>query len=228
MVSKNRDFEMDSALPQGLNQVEAKLRLKNEGPNELGVNQRRTLLTIAGEVVREPMFLLLLGAGAIYLAMGDPGEAFVLLGFVIIIMIVTVLQERRTENALEALRDLSSPRALVIREGKALRIPGREVVRDDILIISEGDRVPADGSVLQAHELASDESMLTGESEAVAKFESANLFAGTMIVRGQGLIQVTAIGGQTELGRIGKSLQDIITESSPLQDEIGLSISAQF
>ena len=221
MVSKNRDFEMDSALPQGLNQVEAKLRLKNEGPNELGVNQRRTLLTIAGEVVREPMFLLLLGAGAIYLAMGDPGEAFVLLGFVIIIMIVTVLQERRTENALEALRDLSSPRALVIREGKALRIPGREVVRDDILIISEGDRVPADGSVLQAHELASDESMLTGESEAVAKFESANLFAGTMIVRGQGLIQVTAIGGQTELGRIGKSLQDIITESSPLQDEIG-------
>jgi Ca2+-transporting ATPase len=188
----------------------------------LGVNQRRSLLAIAGEVAREPMFLLLIGAGSIYLAMGDPHEALILLGFVVVIMVVTVLQERRTETALEALRDLSSPRALAIRDGVPTRIAGRDVVRDDVLILSEGDRIPADGAVLQAHELAVDESMLTGESEAVSKFEGAGVvYAGTMVVRGQGVMRVTAIGAATELGHIGKSLQDINVESSPLRDEIG-------
>lgn len=207
----------------GLTQAEAATRMASDGPNELGVNQRRTLLAIAVEVLREPMFLLLIGAGSIYLAMGDPREALILLGFVVIIMVVTILQERRTESALEALRDLSSPRALAIRDGVPTRIAGRDVVRDDILILAEGDRIPADGVVLQAHELAADESMLTGESEAVAKFANGDMvFAGTMIVRGQGMMRVTAIGGRTELGLIGKSLQDIHIESSPLRDEIGL------
>jgi len=207
----------------GLSGSDAAVRLASDGPNELGTDQRRTLLTIASEVAREPMFLLLLGAGAIYLAMGDAHEAMILLGFVIIIMAVTILQERRTENALEALRDLSSPRALVIRDGVPTRIAGREVVRDDIVILTEGDRVPADGVVLQAHELAADESMLTGESEAVDKFpDRGEVFAGALVVRGQGLMRVTAVGSRTELGRIGKSLQGIAIESSPLQQEIGL------
>ena len=210
-------------LPPGLTQDEVKARLAADGPNELEANQRRTLIAIAGEVAREPMFLLLMGAGAIYFAMGDPHEALILLGFVVVIMVITILQERRTENALEALRDLSSPRALVIRDGVPTRIPGCEVVREDILILSEGDRIPADGAVLQAHELAVDESMLTGESEAVAKFaDSSVAFAGTLVVRGQGMIKVSAIGGATELGRIGKSLQDISVESSPLREEMGL------
>ncbi|MFZ4478577.1 MAG: cation-translocating P-type ATPase [Rhodoferax sp.] len=207
----------------GLTQAEAAARLAADGPNELGVNQRRTLLAIASEVVREPMFLLLIGAGSIYLAMGDPHEAVILLGFVMVIMVITILQERRTETALEALRDLSSPRALAIRDGVPTRLAGRDVVRDDILILAEGDRVPADGAVLQSHELAADESMLTGESEAVTKFANGDLlFAGTMIVRGQGMMRVATIGATTELGRIGKSLQDIRTETSPLRDEIGL------
>jgi Ca2+-transporting ATPase len=214
---------MTVQFPQGLSSEAAAARLAADGPNELGADQRRTLLAIAGEVAREPMFLLLLGAGAIYLAMGDPHEAMVLLGFVVIIMVVTILQERRTENALEALRDLSSPRALVIRNGVPIRIAGREVVRDDVVILAEGDRVPADGVVLQAHELAADESMLTGESETVAKFaDSSEAFAGTLVVRGQGVMRITAIGGATELGRIGKSLQTIAIESSPLRDEMGL------
>ena len=214
---------MTTELPSGLTQDEAKARLAADGPNELGANQRRTVFAIAGEVAREPMFLLLLGAGAIYFAMGDPHEALILLGFVVIIMMITILQERRTENALEALRDLSSPRALAIRDSVPTRIPGREVVREDILILAEGDRIPADGVVLQAHELATDESMLTGESEAVVKFADGGVvFAGTLVVRGQGMIKVSAIGGATELGRIGKSLQDISIESSPLRDEMGL------
>ena len=212
---------MTDHLPHGLSPQQAAQRLAAEGPNELGVDQRRTLITIAGEVVQEPMFLLLLGADAIYLAMGDVHEAIILLGFVVIIMAITILQERRTEHALDALRDLSSPRALVIRGGEQSRIPGREVVRDDIVILVEGDRVPADGIVLQAHELAADESLLTGESEAVSKFpDTDSVFAGTLIVRGQGLVRVTATAGATELGRIGKSLQTIETESSPLRDEI--------
>lgn len=214
---------MATAFPPGLTHEIAAARLAAEGANELGTDQRRTLLAIAGEVMREPMFMLLLGAGAIYLAMGDAHEAIILLGFVLIIMAVTVLQERRTENALEALRDLSSPRALVIRDGVPTRIAGRDVVRDDILVLVEGDRVPADGSVLQAHELAADESMLTGESVAVEKFaQRSTVFAGTLIVRGQGLIRVTATGSRTELGGIGKSLQQIGIEASPLRDEIGL------
>jgi len=214
---------MAETIPQGISQETASQRMASEGPNEMGVDQRRNLWAITSEVVREPMFLLLLVAGGIYLAMGDAHEAAILLGFVFIIMTITILQERRTEHALDALRDLSSPRALVIRDGVKSRIPGREVVREDILFLVEGDRVPADGIVLEAHELAADESLLTGESEPVAKFpESGQVFAGSLVARGQGLIRVTAIGANTELGRIGKSLQDISSESSPMRSEMGL------
>jgi len=220
-----------TTLPTGLSAAEAAARLASEGYNELAAGQRRSLLKIAAEVVREPMFLLLLGAGSIYLLMGDVHEALILLGFVGVIMAVTIIQEHRTERALDALRDLSSPRALVIRDGVPLRIPGREVVRDDILMLSEGDRVPADGLVLSAHELAVDESLLTGESMPVAKLvelaDSAasadaglRVFAGTLVIGGQGLVRVSAIGSATALGRIGKSLQTIEQETSPLQREM--------
>lgn len=131
------------------------------------------------------------------------------------------MQERRTDNALDALRDLSSPRALVVRGGETLRIPGRDVVREDLLILSEGDRIAADGLLLQAHELATDESMLSGESEPVAKQAlDDRAFAGTLVVRGQGLMRVESIGRSTELGRIGQSLQDIALQASPLRDEM--------
>ena len=210
-----------SEAPVGLSAAQAKQQLGLDGPNELGVNQRRTLWDVAWEVVREPMFLLLLGAGALYLAMGDGHDALVLLGFVVIIMATTVLQERRTDNALDALRDLSSPRALVVRDGQSVRIAGRDVVRGDLLVLAEGDRIAADAEVLQAHELAADESMLTGESEPVAKAGGADkVFAGTLVVQGQGLARVIATGQQTELGRIGVSLQTIALQSSPLREEM--------
>ena len=207
--------------PEGLDAATAARRLRDDGPNELGLSLRRTWLDVAREVVSEPMFLLLLGAGAIYLAMGDPHEAMVLLGFVVIIMAVTVVQERRTDQALDALRELSSPRARVLRDGQATRIPGREVVRDDVLILSEGDRIPADGVLLQAHEFAADESTLTGESVPVTKAAPmARVFAGTMVVSGQAVMQVDATGIHTELGRIGKSLQTLALQASPLREEV--------
>ena len=206
----------------GLNQATAAARLLSEGANEIGPQEGRSLWGIALEVAREPMFILLLVSGVIYLAIGELREALALLGFVLLIMGITIGQERRTDNTLNALRDLSSPRALVIRDGQARRIAGREVVRGDLLMLAEGDRVPADGEVLQAHELALDESLQTGESEAVAK-QAGNsaVLAGTLVIRGQGLVRVTATGGQTALGRIGHSLQGIAAESSPLRDGIG-------
>ncbi|MCI5069817.1 cation-translocating P-type ATPase [Acidovorax sp.] len=206
--------------PTGIDPAVAAQRLREEGPNELGISQRRTLRDMAWDVVREPMFLLLLGAGGIYLAMGDAHEALILLGFVVIIMTITVLQERRTDNTLNALRDLSSPRALALRGGTMVRIAGRDVVREDLLMIAEGDRIPADGTLLQAHELATNESMLTGESEPVAKQIADKVFAGTLVVSGQGLLQVTAVGRHTELGRIGQSLDTIALQASPLREEM--------
>jgi Ca2+-transporting ATPase len=128
----------------GLTGDEARRRLDQDGLNELPTQQKRGLLAIAFEVVREPMFIMLVAAGGLYMFMGELGDALMLLSFVFVVMAITIVQERRTERALDALRDLSSPRALVIRDGVHVRIPGREVARGDILLLAEGDRVPAD------------------------------------------------------------------------------------
>ncbi len=130
--------------PQGLTSSEAAERLRAEGFNELPSSSSRGFLRIALGVAREPMFLLLVISGALYAGLGDLQEAIMLLGFVFVIMGITIYQERKTERALEALRDLSSPRARVIRDGKQIYIPGREVARGDIVLVAEGDRVPAD------------------------------------------------------------------------------------
>ena len=217
----------------GLSEAEAAERLKQEGHNELPSSKQRSIFAIAFEVIREPMFLLLVACGVIYLILGDVQEAMMLLGFVFVVMGITLYQERKTERALEALRDLSSPRAMVIRDGKQRRIAGREVVRGDLLILSEGDRVPADSVLLSCFNISVDESLLTGESMAVRKTASVadaepdrpggeNLpfvYSGTLIVQGQGIAQVKAVGGNTELGRIGKSLQALETEDTLLQKE---------
>jgi Ca2+-transporting ATPase len=178
-------------------------------------------------VLREPMLLLLLGAGTIYLLLGDRTEALTLLFFVAVVITITLVQERKTERALTALRDLSSPRALVIRGGERRRIAGREVVRDDLLVLAEGDRVPADAVLAGSGLLELDESMLTGESVAVSKSGSeARVFAGTLVVRGQGLAQVSATGQRTEMGRIGTALASLESGRTPLQEEVGRIVRA--
>jgi P-type Ca2+ transporter type 2C len=164
--------DRDGPVIPGLSSAEAARRLEAEGPNELPSGRSRGLWRIAVEVAREPMLLMLVAAGALYLSMGDVADALMLLGFVFVVMAITVVQERRTERALDALRDLSSPRALVIRDGVRQRIPGREVVRGDLVVVSEGDRVPADGVLRHARNLAADESLLTGESVPVRKVAS--------------------------------------------------------
>jgi Ca2+-transporting ATPase len=161
--------EIDISTLIGLSEQEVVNKLAEEGYNELPSSKPRNGLYIALEVLREPMFLLLLACGAIYLVLGDVQEALILLSFVIIIIGITFFQERKTERALEALRDLSSPRALVIRGGQQKRIAGREVVSGDIVLLSEGDRVPADSVLLWAMNMSVDESLLTGESVPVRK-----------------------------------------------------------
>jgi Ca2+-transporting ATPase len=141
----------------GLTQTEAQARLRAEGANELPAAKQRNIQAIALEVLREPMFLLLVVAGAIYLLLGDVSDALMLLGFVFVVMGITIYQEYKTERVLEALRDLTSPRALVLRDGVERRIAGREVARGDLLILSEGDRVPADAALISCNDFAADE-----------------------------------------------------------------------
>ena len=217
----------------GLTSAEAAEKLKSEGFNELPSTKQRSIFAIALEVVREPMFLLLIACGCIYLVLGEPQEALILLAFVFVVMGITLYQERKTERALEALRDLSSPRALVIRDNEPKRIPGREVVCGDIVILSEGDRIPADAVLLSCVNLSIDESLLTGESLPVRKTpckDNADMgcpggddlpfvYSGTLVVQGQGISCVKATGIHTELGKIGKALQTIESEQTPLQKE---------
>ncbi len=219
----------------GLTGEEAQRRLAADGPNSLPTTKPRSIFRIALEVVREPMFLLLLACGTLYLISGDKEEALMLLGFVIVVMGITFYQERKTERALEALRDLSSPRALVIRDGNKLRIAGSEVVRGDILLLAEGDRIPADAYLLDCLNLSVDESLLTGESVPVRKKAGATpvamerpggedspfVYSGTLVVKGQGIAETMGTGINTEIGKIGKALQTVETEDTPLQRETG-------
>ncbi|MGO9308553.1 MAG: cation-translocating P-type ATPase [Spirochaetia bacterium] len=227
---------------QGLTAEQAARALRTIGPNELPSAKNRGIAATVVEVVREPMFLLLLACGLIYLVLGEIQEAIMLLGFVVVIMGITIYQQRKTENTLEALRDLSSPRALVIRDGERHRIAGREVVVGDLILLAEGDRVPADALLLWGVNLSVDESLLTGESAAVRKSagdvshpmqrpggeDTPFLYSGTLVVHGQGAAEVKATGGASEIGRIGKALQTLEHEQTPLQRETGSIVRTIF
>jgi Ca2+-transporting ATPase len=221
--------------PAGLSSAEAQARLASDGPNELPGAGPRSIWAIGWQVLQEPMLFLLVGCGAVYLALGEPREAAVLLVFVLVVIGLTLYQERRTERALVALRDLASPRALVIRDGQRLRIAGRDVVRGDWVVLDEGDRVPADGVLVDASHLKIDESLLTGESVPVRKRVgtaadtlthpggdgSPCVYSGTLVVGGHGIARIAATGAHTEMGRIGRSLQTITPGRSPLQEQTG-------
>jgi Ca2+-transporting ATPase len=218
----------------GLTTAQAKQRLAETGYNELTPPHPRHLYTIAAEVLREPMFLLLIAAGIIYLLLGEISDALMLLCFVVIIIAMTVFQAQKSEKVLAALRDLSSPRARVIRDGKYQRIAGRCVVTGDLLLLTEGDRVAADAVLLSCNDLLADESMLTGESTPVRKHAGSPdsvsrepggddqpfIYAGTVLVQGSCIAQVTATGKSSAIGQIGKSLEDTHPGESPLYIQI--------
>lgn len=220
----------------GLTQAQAESRLKAEGFNELPSARPRPLYAIAWDVVTEPMFLLLMTCGIVYLLIGSLQDAIILLVSVCVIVGMSFFQERKSERTLEALRDLTSPRALVMRDGQHRRIAGRDVVRGDLIYLAEGDRVPADAIVVDAQNLSADESLLTGESVPVRKLapiagagpdfspvpggdDHPWLFSGTLIVQGKGWARVTAVGEHTALGHIGKALATEKDEPSRVQAE---------
>lgn len=225
----------------GLNSVEAFKRLKIDGYNELPSHNKRGFLRILFEIIRQPMFALLIGGGVVYFLLGDRTEALFLLLFACLSIAITIVQESRSEKVLEALRNLASPRAVVVRDGNRVTIAGREVVMGDILVITEGDRVAADATLFSAHDLLLDESLLTGESLAVRKLaqlgstnESVNnrlaivpggedspyIFAGSLVVRGTGLALVHATGVRSEMGKIGHALSDIDSQQPHLQKQM--------
>jgi Ca2+-transporting ATPase len=220
---------------RGLSEADAQTRLKTDGYNELPRANRRTPFRIVLEVLREPMLALLLGGGVVYLVLGDLQEAVILLAFASMSVLITVIQEARTERVLEALRDLTSPRALVIRDGERKRIAGREVVRGDLVVLAEGDRVPADAALVDSHDLQTDESLLTGESVPVRKVPRSEnaptaglrpggddlpyVFSGSLVVSGTGIGEVIAIGALSEIGRIGQSLNTLELEPPRLQTQ---------
>ena len=211
---------------RGLSEAEAAARLEAEGPNTLPRPERRTHGRIVLEILREPMFALLLAAATIYLVLGDLMEAVVLGLFASTSVFIAIVQEVRTEKVLESLRDLTSPRALAIRDGAEKRIAGSKVVRGDLLILAEGDRVPADAMVLSAHDLYCDESLLTGEPAPVRKIAARAaerpgrpggddlpfVYSGSLVVRGHGRAEATATGARSEIGKIGVAITRIETE----------------
>ncbi len=217
----------------GLTAEDAASRLAADGPNELPRAGRRSLLRIVFEVLREPMLALLVAGGVAYLLLGDRAEALILLGFATFSVAVTVIQEARTENVLEALRDLSAPRALVIRDGVRIQVAGRDVVCDDLIVLEQGDRVAADAALIEAADLQADESLLTGESLPVGKAVAPvtkgahrpggegqpYVYSGSLVARGSGIARVLATGLGSEIGRIGQSLATLDTEAPRLRRE---------
>ena len=219
--------------PLGLSQVEAAARLRTDGPNELPTAKPKSSFRIIADVLREPMFGLLLATGLIYFILGSHEEAIALLVAILVVIGITLYEQTKTERTLQALRDLSSPRALVLRDGRRRRIAGKDVVCGDVLFLSEGDRVPADALLLSATNLSADESFLTGESVPVRKQVGDRnseigrpggenlraVFSGTMIVGGSGVALVGATGANTEIGKLGRSLRAIEVESTNLERE---------
>src|SRR5689334_4517103 len=201
---------------EGLTSEEAERRLAADGPNELPGTRPRNLARQVTDVLREPMLVLLVVAGTVNFLLAEPLDGVILMLFVVVVVVISTYQEHKTEGALAALRDLSSPRALVVRDGRQARIGGRDVVRGDVLLLSEGDRVPADAVLVECVNFSVDESVLTGESVPVRKAEVAPgtdmaalgparpggdatpwVFSGTLVVKGHGIALVRQTGAGT-------------------------------
>ncbi|MCW4030407.1 MAG: cation-translocating P-type ATPase [Candidatus Bathyarchaeota archaeon] len=226
------NIDVDSL--NGISSNEAAQKQCKEGYNELPSSKRRSIFQIALSVIKEPIFILLVASGSIYFILGDITEGLVLLSFVFVVMGITIYQEQKTEKAVDALKNLSSPRALVIRDGKQIRIPGREVVTGDTIIIAEGDRVPADAILHSCNNLMVDESLLTGESVPVRKTvwngetqtwrpggdDQPYIYSGTLVTQGQAIAEVKATGIKTEMGKIGVVLQNVERDTTKLKVEV--------
>ena len=217
---------MENILIKGLNPSAVIESRKQFGFNELEYKQRKRYIQLLLDVLKEPMFLLLLTCGIIYFIIGEFSEAVILLFWVIMVVFITFYQYAKAEKSLAELKKLAISNAHVIRDGVQISIPSREIVPKDILIIHQGDRIPADGEIIEASNLLVDESILTGESQPVEKKEmnqypeKSTVYGGTLVVSGRAFIKVSHTGKNSEFGKIGKSLKEIEIVPDKLQREM--------
>src|SRR5574344_1685039 len=215
---------------KGLTNNEVNLRLEKYGYNEISSVKKESFILKLIHIVCEPMFLLLIIAAIIYFLLGEPRDGLIMLIFVIGIIAIDVIQEWKTDKTLEALKNLSEPKVTVIRDGIKKEILSKELVPDDIMLIHEGVKVPADGRVIKCSGISIDESSLTGESVTVSKKEYQNIdkeeyfrddccYAGTLVTQGTATILVTSTGINTEYGKIGNNIASVKEEKTPLQKE---------
>jgi Ca2+-transporting ATPase len=209
---------------QGLSNEEVNLSRKKNGANSLEHQDKNHFLASLIEMVKEPMFLLLLTATSIYFITGDYGDGIFMAVAIILVSTISLYQESRSRNAVELLKKLSQPKSKVIRNGEIIEIPSEEIVLGDLIQTEEGTFIPADGVIIQSNDFSINESILTGESLTVFKNENSEnnqVSQGTIVTSGLAICEVTAIGNQTQLGKIGKSLESIAEEKTPLQVQIG-------
>ena len=197
-------------------------RTKN-GSNSLEHQKKNHFLMSLLEMVKEPMFLLLVAAASIYYISGDYGDGIFMTVAIFLVAAISLFQEARSRNAIESLKKLSQPKSKVIRNGELVEIPSEEIVLGDFIQVEEGTFVPADATIIQLNDFSVNESILTGESLSVFKNEASEIkqvFQGTIVATGLAICEVTAIGNQTQIGKIGKSIETIAEEKTPLQIQI--------
>lgn len=207
----------------GLSNDEVVASRKKWGFNSLEHQQKNHLLISIIEIVKEPMFLLLFVAASIYYITGDYGDGIFMTIAILLVATISLFQEARSRNAIDALKKLSQPKSKVIRNDEIIEIPSEEIVVGDCIQVQEGTFIPADAVIIQSNDFSVNEAVLTGESLSVFKNELSEInkvFQGTIVATGLAICEVTAIGNQTSLGKIGKSLESIDEEKTPLQLQI--------
>ncbi|MCG2729037.1 MAG: HAD-IC family P-type ATPase, partial [Acetobacterium sp.] len=217
----------------GLTTTEARKRQEQYGKNELTAEKKENFFIKTFHIICEPMFLLLIVAAVIYFVLGEPRDGAVMLVFVIGIISIDVIQEWKTDQTLNALKELSTPHVTVIRDGQEIKIASMDLVPGDLMLIAEGVKIPADGEIIKANDLCVDESSLTGEAEGVWKVTVENAeasddywrrdycYAGTLVTQGNATILVDKIGALTEYGKIGTNVASVIESPTPLQKQTG-------
>ena len=208
----------------GLTQDEVNDSRKNFGSNKIETRSRSPFWHSLKDAVTEPMFILLVAAAVIYFILGEFSDAWFMSGAIILVSAISIYQDNRSRNALNALKEFTQPHATVIRRNQILYLLTEEIVVGDYVVVSEGELVPADGVIKQLNDFSVNESILTGESFGVTKDidseENNKVFSGTLAESGQCIFEVTAVGEQTKLGQLGKSVQNIQKEKTPLQKQI--------
>ncbi|MBL0358693.1 MAG: cation-translocating P-type ATPase [Chitinophagaceae bacterium] len=213
---------MEQEKLRGLSAVEVTASRAKNGSNALEMKEERVFWQVLKDVVAEPMFILLVVACVIYFIAGKHQEGIIMLVSIFIVAGISLFQEYRSKNAVQALKKLSAAKANVLREGKPCQVATEEIVVDDLLLLEEGEVVAADGLIIAANDFSLNESILTGESFAVIKTADNNntAYKGTLVTSGSATLQIIAVGNKTQFGKIGLSLQEIIVVKTPLQQQI--------